>query len=289
MTDLQKLREPFPPEQVGKLPRVWCKACKEAGRGRTCSEHQITKCRECGQKGTTGHLHLDFVGHAEVTDRLLSVDPEWTWEPMGFTAEGTPAVAKEGNELNLWIRLTVGGVTKPGVGIVTAGTSDAHKQLVSDALRNAAMRFGVALDLWAKTELDHTISSGGAAPEDSGDGSPHPPVPAPSSAGSESKGKSAPPRGATRNKADNKGEEDVPGDSRDVGEIESDPGGESVSPPDLSPRLQIQQRINSLTDSQKLILKTLWVENRLVPFKDAELEPPYVAKVEALLAEAEAA
>ena len=28
-----------------------------------------------------------------------------------------------------------------------------EKQLISDAIRNAAMRFGVALDLWAKEDL----------------------------------------------------------------------------------------------------------------------------------------
>ena len=30
---------------------------------------------------------------------------------------------------------------------------EVHKQLISDALRNAAMRFGVALDLWSKEDL----------------------------------------------------------------------------------------------------------------------------------------
>lgn len=167
MTDLQKLREPFPDDQIGKLPRVWCSACREAGKGRTCQEHRTVRCDVCGQKGTSAHSHDDFVGHAEVTDRLLSVDPLWTWEPMGFAPDGTPAVVTVGKELNLWIRLTVGGVTRPGVGIVAAGKTDVHKQLISDALKNAAMRFGVALDLWAKSELDH--SSAGPPAADSTD------------------------------------------------------------------------------------------------------------------------
>lgn len=169
MTDLQKLREPFPDGQVGKLPRVWCKDCKEAGKGRTCSdpEHKIVKCKVCDQKGTSAHLHLDYVGHAEVTHRLLDADPEWTWEPFGVDSQGLPAVVKDGNDWALWIRLTVCGVTKPGVGCVTVErfTSEPYKQLISDAIRNASMRFGVALDLWAKSDLDHTVSAVPSAEE----------------------------------------------------------------------------------------------------------------------------
>ena len=117
----QKLREPFPPEMVGKLPK--------------------------------GSTQLDYVGHAAVTDRLLQVDPEWSWEPFALDADGCPVIRERGKDLELWIRLTIAGVTKPGVGTVSASAFDASKQLVSDALRNAAMRFGVALDLWAKEDL----------------------------------------------------------------------------------------------------------------------------------------
>jgi len=49
----------------------------------------------------------------------------------------------------LWIRLTVLGVTRPGV-----GEGKNPKERIGNAIRNAAMRFGVALDLWAKEELE---------------------------------------------------------------------------------------------------------------------------------------
>lgn len=107
-----KLRAPFPPERVGKLPK--------AGR------------------------EFDFVGHAWVTDRLIEVDPEWTYE-LGDRYE-------RGQQTVQWITLTVCGVTRPGVGIVSSRKDDLEKELVSDALKNAAMRFGVALDCWAKEE-----------------------------------------------------------------------------------------------------------------------------------------
>lgn len=102
-----------------------------------------------------GGRMLDYVGHAAVTDRLLQVDPAWTWEPVALDADGLPAVRVVGREAVLWIRLTVCGVTRLGVGIVPADVPDRDKQLVSDAIRNAAMRFGVALDLWAREDISH--------------------------------------------------------------------------------------------------------------------------------------
>lgn len=93
-----------------------------------------------------GGAQLDFVGHAVVTDRLLMVDPAWSWEPFALDANGLPAVDQRGN---LWIKLTVCGVTRIGV-----GDGKSSKELIGDALRNAAMRFGVALDLWSKEELE---------------------------------------------------------------------------------------------------------------------------------------
>lgn len=152
-----KLRDPFPPETIGKLPKVNCRDCIEANkerRGATCDKHRTDRCDVCNNWITRGHIHLDYVGHAEVTDRLLTVDPKWTWEP--YAIDGGPALRKSssGRELNLWIALTVEGVTRIGVGSVAADAFDAEKQLIGDALRNAAMRFGVALDLWAKTDLE---------------------------------------------------------------------------------------------------------------------------------------
>lgn len=51
----------------------------------------------------------------------------------------------------MWIRLTVCGVTRLGYGDAQGKTGgDAMKERIGDALRNAAMRFGAALDLWHK-------------------------------------------------------------------------------------------------------------------------------------------
>src|SRR5574342_433188 len=141
------LRSPFAADKVGKLPRVSCGACRDSS-GRVCDNHAKQKCGECHNWITTAHIHLDYVGHADVTDRLLEADPEWTWEPFALDAQGLPAVDEHGG---MWIRLTIAGVSKIGYGDADGKRGgSAVKETIRDALRNASMRFGVALDLWRK-------------------------------------------------------------------------------------------------------------------------------------------
>jgi hypothetical protein len=148
------LREPFKAEEIGKLPRVTCPKCSDKkNRSGVCDEHpRKEKCAVCKAFVSPRHIHIDYVGHADVTSRLLVADPEWNWEPVSADEHGLPVfdTDDEGLPVGLWIRLTVGGVTRLGYGSVPSGQNDAVKVLIGDALRNAAMRFGVALDLWAK-------------------------------------------------------------------------------------------------------------------------------------------
>ena len=90
---------------------------------------------------------ISYLNHAIVTDRLIQVDPNWSWEPMGFNLDGTPVIDGVGG---LWIRLTICESTRIGYGASDAHQkgADAIKSAISDAIKNAAMRFGVALDLW---------------------------------------------------------------------------------------------------------------------------------------------
>ncbi len=92
---------------------------------------------------------LSYVGHAALTDRLLQADKEWTWEPVANPSSiGLPVV---GTGVEMWIRLTIGGVSRYGYGDAQDKKGgNAIKEAIGDALRNAAMRFGVALDLWHK-------------------------------------------------------------------------------------------------------------------------------------------
>lgn len=169
------LRKPFPPETVGKLPKTACRACSDSPRKR-CDQHTwVTRCPECHGAHTSATVHLDYVGHAAVTDRLLAIDPLWSWEPFALDQAGLPAFD---GARNLWIRLTILGVTRPGV-----GDGKSAKEAIGDAIRNAAMRFGVALDLWAKDDLvefqrAHALDRT-TAPEPAPAGPTHVPEPAP--------------------------------------------------------------------------------------------------------------
>lgn len=146
---LAKLREPFPLHHISKLPKESRAQTEERKNNRSAG----VNCKVCGGWHHKNAVHLDYVGHAALTDRLLNTDPAWSWEPVSFGQDGLPMRDKDGG---MWIRLTVCGVTRLGYGSADGKTGgDAVKELIGDALRNAAMRFGAALDLWHKGDL-HT-------------------------------------------------------------------------------------------------------------------------------------
>lgn len=146
---LAKLREPFPPHQISKLP----KETKRQREEREADRSKGVNCTICGGWHHKNAVHLDYVGHAALTDRLLDTDPLWSWEPVAFR-DGLPAFDATGG---LWIKLTVCGVTRLGYGHAAAkpqmDPGSREKEVIGDALRNAAMRFGAALDLWHKGDL----------------------------------------------------------------------------------------------------------------------------------------
>lgn len=147
-TGLALLRETFPDHQISKLPKG-TKAQNE------CAADQKINCKVCGGWHHPKIIHLDYVGHAALTDRLLDADPAWFWEPLAMSPEGLPVMDPFGG---MWIKLTVCGVMRLGYGAAVAkntpdGQSNAVKEVIGDALRNAAMRFGAALDLWHKGDL----------------------------------------------------------------------------------------------------------------------------------------
>lgn len=161
---LDLLRQPFPDHHISKLP----KETRAQIDGRKADKNlMVFNCAVCGGHHHKHAVHLDYVGHAALTDRLLDTDPEWNWEPMGLNPDGTPALDKNGG---LWIKLTVCGVTRPGYGCADGKSGgDAMKEIIGDALRNAGMRFGAALDLWHKGDLhadEPDDTPAGAAPEE---------------------------------------------------------------------------------------------------------------------------
>jgi hypothetical protein len=149
---LALLRVAFPPHQISKLPKA-TKAQTEALKAAMDRKDFSVgvRCKSCGQWHHKDVVHLDYVGHAALTDRLLDCDPLWNWEPVAVAQSGVPSLDENGG---MWIRLTVCGVTRLGYGHADGNKGgDALKEVIGDALRNAAMRFGAALDLWHKGEL----------------------------------------------------------------------------------------------------------------------------------------
>ncbi len=109
---------------------------------------------------------MDFVGHAAVTDRLNKAAPDWTYSDITLFDHGG----------QVWIKgtMTIGGVSR-----IEYGDGDDPKQALGNFIRRGAMRFGVALDLWSKEELNLPASpssqAGKAGPGPAGESKNLPP------------------------------------------------------------------------------------------------------------------
>jgi hypothetical protein len=148
-TGLARLREPFEPNQINFLPRAVRKNDNDRFQCRQGTKASVDG-KYCGGYHSAS-IHLDYVGHAALTDRLLEVDPEWSWEPLAIGENGLPVFDRDGG---LWIRLKICGVERLGYGDAQGKSGgNAVKEAIGDALRNAGMRFGAALDLWHKGDL----------------------------------------------------------------------------------------------------------------------------------------
>jgi len=152
------MRERFPDNQIGKL-------VKGSKAQTQCQPNEKKNCPICGGWHHPKMVHLDYVGHAALTDRLLDCDINWQWEPMATDDAGLPLFDSTGG---MWIKLTVCGVTRLGYGNAASSqykeVGSREKEVIGDALRNAAMRFGAALELWHKGEL-HTHEEKPREPE----------------------------------------------------------------------------------------------------------------------------
>lgn len=152
------LAAPFPVEDIERKPQQVKRGDQprwECREGTPASKDGIY----CG--GYHGQaVHLDYIGHAGITGRLNDVctPAGWTWEPLSTDPTGLPFV-REGS---MWIRLGIRDpftgewVWKLGVGDDDGGTRP--KVMIGDALRNAAMRFGVGLYLWSKSERARALT-----------------------------------------------------------------------------------------------------------------------------------
>lgn len=154
------LRAPFPDEELERKPQpvVAMNTDPPPMKGTCDSERFSADSYFCGGYHVRS-VHLTYVGHAGITTRLNDVltPAGWEWEPMALTPAGTPYLSDGG----MWIRLTLMGVSKIGFGDPGRNSgANGMKEAIGDAIRNAAMRFGVATYLWSKSASARSMAAG---------------------------------------------------------------------------------------------------------------------------------
>lgn len=116
------------------------------------------------QRDNGNGFMADYVGHADVTKMLIEIDPLWSWEPVSWV-DGRPNIEVKEVTLKkrdgttrvsriatMWGFMTVLGKSLPCVGSANADKEDCEKELIGDLIRNGALRFGICINLWARTD-----------------------------------------------------------------------------------------------------------------------------------------
>lgn len=103
---------------------------------------QLVKQRE-GWTDRNGHTQMvDYVEWHTVADILDHEAPNWT-----HTVKDIRAI---GEIITVTVAITIGGITREGIGTGGAGTEMGIKKAEHDALKRAAVKFGIARDLYKK-------------------------------------------------------------------------------------------------------------------------------------------
>src|SRR5947209_3698257 len=115
----------------------------------------VIKSRE-GWKDRNGNTHMvDYVEWHAVADILDRVTPTWS--------HAVRSVAQIGDMVAVTAAITIDGVTREGVGTGTADSEMGIKKAEHDALKRAAVKFGIARELYQRES--EVIEKEGAAPQ----------------------------------------------------------------------------------------------------------------------------
>ncbi len=126
----------------------------------------LVKTRE-GWRDRNGNVHLvDYVEWHTVADILDETAPNWM--------HTVKDIRQIGDIFTVTVAITIDGVTREGIGTGTADSEMGIKKAEHDALKRAAVKFGIARDLYKK-ESD-TIEREGAVPPPNNDGFPANPI-----------------------------------------------------------------------------------------------------------------
>jgi len=115
----------------------------------------VIKTRE-GWKDRQGNMHMvEYVEWHTVADILDRVAPTWQ--------HAVRAVTQIGDMVAVTAAITIDGVTREGVGTGTAESEMGIKKAEHDALKRAAVKFGIARELYQRES--EVIEKEGAAPQ----------------------------------------------------------------------------------------------------------------------------
>ena len=115
----------------------------------------VIKTRE-GWKDRQGNMHMvEYVEWHTVADILDRIVPNWS--------HSVRAVTQIGDMVAVTAAITIDGVTREGVGTGTAESEMGIKKAEHDALKRAAVKFGIARELYQRES--EVIEKEGAAPQ----------------------------------------------------------------------------------------------------------------------------
>ena len=124
----------------------------------------LVKQRE-GWRDRNGNTHyVDYVEWHTVADILDENAPNWS--------HAVKDIRQIGDIFTVTVAITIDGVTREGIGTGTAESELGIKKAEHDALKRAAVKFGIARDLYKK-ESD-AIEHAGAVPTPTNDGGGYP-------------------------------------------------------------------------------------------------------------------
>ncbi|HMQ03919.1 MAG TPA: Rad52/Rad22 family DNA repair protein [Pyrinomonadaceae bacterium] len=121
---------------------------------------ELVRTREAGRRRNGEVQTVEYVEWHTVADVLDQTAPNWM--------HSIKEIRKIGEIVAITVAVTIDGVTREGIGTGTAKTETGIKKAEHDALKRAAVKFGIARDLY-KREFDE-IDRG--APESIGEDRP---------------------------------------------------------------------------------------------------------------------
>lgn len=128
---------------------------------------QLVKQRE-GWRDRNGNVQMvDYVEWHTVADILDEAAPNW--------AHAVKDIRQIGDLMTVTVAITIDGVTREGIGTGVAQSEMGIKKAEHDALKRAAVKFGIARELYKK-ESDAIEREGAASPAEDGDDFPSDPI-----------------------------------------------------------------------------------------------------------------